>query len=161
MIIKTNYNNGVLFLEYAKDDVWMVCTSAKMPMGAMTQGSRPGVWTKKRPHSDTEERCALDTVCMFKSVFHGPSSRNMIELKPLLPWETYVSICAIFVFFVVCFFSETNGFKCGLFEAGSFATFVLLFSLRNHPKCDDQCALLVVYISEPVHEFIPVAQPTT
>ncbi len=107
--------------EYAKDDIWVVCTAAAMPTGPRTQTrhtqqQQQQHWSssgkRSRGSADRftstaaaagdgvgegdgegwgdQEAGALSHACLFKSAFHGPSSRGMIELQPLLPWEKYV-----------------------------------------------------------------------
>ena len=106
--------------EYAKDDLWVVSTSAGLPFAAPVSGQ---VWGKKRHrsvHEDEEggpERAsALAHACVFRSVYHGPSSKGMIELTPALPWERWahaflcVVVCPVCV--RVCGFERAWLCKC-------------------------------------------------
>lgn len=74
--------------EYAKDDVWIVCTNAAMPQSnssSETKGASSG--SKKRQWSEEDEGEPLTRAHLFRAVYHGPSSKSMIELTPAVPYE--------------------------------------------------------------------------
>jgi hypothetical protein len=76
--------------EYGKDDMWIVSTSPTMPCspGLPVSGMTS---SRKRGHYDDsgDDPGQLSHSVVFRSVYHGPSSRGTIELVPLLAGDKY------------------------------------------------------------------------